>query len=185
MRQFLFTSVTAVENAIGQIDDLHHIVSIGSPKIAVSDRLQAWAKHPDNHMLRLEFEDLGLDFKRRKIVFQRMIVGYEDPPVLFSEQHARELIAFGEQVTGTVLVHCTAGMSRSPACAFVLAAHMLGPGQEDMAANAIRRWPAGGGFPNTLVVHVADDVMNRRGALRRAWTRKWYDRDDYDWGVPT
>jgi predicted protein tyrosine phosphatase len=183
MRRFLFTSVTAVDTAIDRIDGLDHIVSIGAPKTAMPDRLQTWSQHPSNNLLRLEFDDLGLDFVRRKPDLQRMVLGDPNPIVLFSEDHARQLLAFGESVTGTVLVHCAAGLSRSPACAFVLAAQAFGPGQEDRAADSVARWPAGCGFPNTLIVHVADDVMGRQGAMRRAWVRKWYDRDDYDWGV--
>lgn len=58
------------------------------------------------NVLRLEFDDIDI---------------HEDPYQMFNEKHAREIIAFvrrchesGGECTG-ILVHCTAGISRSAA----------------------------------------------------------------------
>lgn len=67
----------------------------------------------------------------------------------------------------TVLVHCHAGVSRSPAAAFALARQALGEGKEREALGyvlTVRPY----GVPNSLVVRHADALLGARGALLRA-----------------
>lgn len=65
---------------------------------------------------------------------------------------------------GRILVSCDYGASRSPALAFVIAAHLLGIGQEREALDmilAIRPEAV----PNQLVVRLGDMLLKRDGAL--------------------
>ena len=68
--------------------------------------------------------------------------------------------------TGPVhlLVHCGAGISRSTAAAYVIAASVLGSGHELEALRLIRRLRPEA-FPNLLVVQQADRLLGRNGQL--------------------
>lgn len=79
------------------------------------------------------------------------------------------LLAYGERVRAAgagarhLLIHCHAGISRSTAAAAVLMSQ-FNPGRETEAFLAlldIRRHA----WPNTRVVEMADDLLERRGAL--------------------
>jgi len=88
-----------------------------------------------------------------------------------AERHDIErLLRFGETLTRDdvrhLLVHCHAGVSRSTAAAAILMAQH-NPGRETEAFERIaeirpRSWP------NSLLVRMADDVLDRRGALTAA-----------------
>jgi predicted protein tyrosine phosphatase len=63
-----------------------------------------------------------------------------------------------------VLVHCDHGASRSPALAYVAVAHLLGPGAEAEALEAVLAIrPCA--VPNSLVVRLGDALLKRQGAL--------------------
>jgi predicted protein tyrosine phosphatase len=66
-----------------------------------------------------------------------------------------------------VLVHCEAGISRSTAAVVILAATLLGPGQEPEAVKIARR-AVPEARPNRLMVRLADEELARNGALERA-----------------
>lgn len=66
-----------------------------------------------------------------------------------------------------LLVHCRAGISRSTAAAYVIAASLLGPGQELEALRLVCRLRPEA-FPNLLVVQHADRLLGRQGQLVRA-----------------
>ncbi|MGE3309201.1 MAG: restriction endonuclease [Limisphaerales bacterium] len=64
------------------------------------------------------------------------------------------------------LVHCQAGVGRSPAVGYVAWAIHLGPGREQeawdrMLDSCVKRWVA----PNSLVIRHADRLLGRDGAL--------------------
>jgi predicted protein tyrosine phosphatase len=80
--------------------------------------------------------------------------------------------ALGIPIDGRVLVHCAAGISRSPAVAFSIACQILGPRKERIALNAIiavRPQMT----PNRLVVRLADLVMGRNGAMIKLVDSIW------------
>lgn len=91
-----------------------------------------------------------------------------------TEQQVRAILDCGQEclkasAAGPVhlLVHCRAGVSRSTAAAYVIAASVLGPGHELEALRLVCRLRPEA-FPNLLVVQLADRLLGRRGQLVRA-----------------
>ena len=77
-----------------------------------------------------------------------------------------DLLAFGADwdETAPMLIHCWAGISRSTACAFILACERSPEADERAIALAMRQ-AAPHAFPNRRIVALADDMMNRRGRM--------------------
>nr|WP_295464464.1 protein tyrosine phosphatase [Mesorhizobium sp.] len=91
--------------------------------------------------------------------------GYVAP----AREHIESLLAFArnwDRATPLV-VHCYAGISRSPAAAYVIAA-ALNPERNaaDLAQELRRLSPAA--TPNLRIVALADKLLDRGGALTRA-----------------
>ncbi len=63
-----------------------------------------------------------------------------------------------------LLIHCWAGISRSPAAAYVLACAMTRPGQEGAIAAELRQ-ASPFATPNPHMVALADDRLGRGGAM--------------------
>lgn len=81
-----------------------------------------------------------------------------------------EAIAFARGFAGRrLLIHCNAGLCRSPALALAVIADRMGPGRETEAVEALASIRPGAA-PNLLVVEIADRLLGRDGALARAWT---------------
>ena len=82
--------------------------------------------------------------------------------------HAAEALAFARlNANEDLLVHCSAGVSRSPAVALGIIADRLGDGFEEAAlAAVIAKRPEA--LPNMMVVHHMDEALARGGALVRA-----------------
>ncbi len=94
--------------------------------------------------------------------------GMEAPDV----RHMRELIAFLDQWRAAaerhpLIVHCWAGISRSPAAAFI-AACMLHPRREETSLAAQLRALAPDVTPNIRMVRLADALLVRNGRLEAA-----------------
>jgi predicted protein tyrosine phosphatase len=87
-----------------------------------------------------------------------------------TETHVRRLIAFAGKIKGRrarVLAHCEAGISRSTAAAVIIYAVALGPGGEEEALlRVFRQRPIA--RPNRRMIEMADDLLDRGGALIRA-----------------
>jgi predicted protein tyrosine phosphatase len=82
-----------------------------------------------------------------------------------SEAHVEQLIAFlrASPPHVSIVIHCLAGVSRSPAAALVALA-LDAPGQE-MEAAALLRAAAPFADPNRLIIELADVSLGRNGAL--------------------
>jgi predicted protein tyrosine phosphatase len=108
--------------------------------------------HPDH--LVLKFEDVDIR---------------DEAIALPKEQHVRAVLEFGRRHTDDdILVHCKAGIARSTALALTIIADRLGPGQEAAAvARLLEVRPEAA--PNLLILGMADDLMEREGALVEAW----------------
>jgi predicted protein tyrosine phosphatase len=130
---------------------IRSLVSIGDPGTDLPvghERAQ--------QVLRLEFYDTD----------------WSDAPFAPSERHVQSVVDFAPcaaELGGTCLVHCEAGVSRSPATAIVLIAAMLASGQEDRAVQAVLQC-APHALPNALVIRRGDKILQRDGALCRTVT---------------
>ena len=87
------------------------------------------------------------------------------------ETHVRAALNFARGwASPSLLIHCHAGMSRSPAIALAILADSKGLGFEDDAVNeliSISRLS----MPNKLIIEIADQILERSGRLISAWER--------------
>lgn len=90
----------------------------------------------------------------------------------------RQLAAPGASTR--ILIHCAAGVSRSPATGFILQCIHRGPGQEQEAlAATVACAVSPFVLPNTLMINYADDLLKRKGEMARVareWNRASYWR---------
>jgi predicted protein tyrosine phosphatase len=107
---------------------------------------------PERH-LRIEVHDIG-----------QPVTGYIAP----EEHHIATLIDFLSacEDDSSVLLHCFAGISRSPAAALI-ALVLDTEGQEAEAARALRR-AAPHAYPNRRMIELADGLLGRSGRLMAA-----------------
>ena len=95
------------------------------------------------------------------------------------------LIGFGNRVCSenadvTVLLHCAAGVSRSPAAAFILLAACLGPGREqDAMKKTAENCESRLIQPNILMVRYADSILERGGSMIRV-VQDWRSRSFFN-----
>lgn len=71
-----------------------------------------------------------------------------------------------------VLIHCRAGVSRSPAVGYAIVCQHTDPGQEEEALDymeSVRPLLV----PNRLIVQFADKILNREGKMLAAWHAKF------------
>ncbi|MFT5682216.1 MAG: putative protein tyrosine phosphatase [Myxococcota bacterium] len=141
--------------------DFEHVVSIGEPDDPLPEPLDA----NDPRVLRLEFMDTAPfdDFT-------------DDGP---QWEHVAALVTFCERIRtlgGATLIHCAAGVSRSSASALTLLAMAYGPGREVAAVRAIAGLPGGHrARPNTAIIRLADEILERDGVLLAALDAEYYD----------
>jgi len=69
--------------------------------------------------------------------------------------------------TPTLLIHCHAGVSRSTAAAYMLACATRSAGEEEALAAQLRAM-CPEATPNALMVALADEALDRGGAMSRA-----------------
>ena len=89
-----------------------------------------------------------------------------DGHILPAEAHVREILAFVRQWdrTAPLLIHCWAGVSRSTAAAFIAACALAPERPESEIARAIRD-ASPTATPNSLLVEVADRMLERDGRM--------------------
>ncbi len=135
------------------------------------------AEHPDAFVCGLlgpdmAHPDLSIPETRRLRLTFHDISGRRDGMTPPDTRHVRELLAFLERWRGMaaarpLLVHCWAGISRSPAAAFI-AACMLHPYREENALAAELRAVAPDVTPNIRMVRLADALLRRNGRMEAA-----------------
>lgn len=125
-----------------------HVVSLASPG-AESAPLPGGVE-----LLRLTFHD---------------IVEPRGELVMAAASDVEALLAFARTWDGIrpLLVHCWAGVSRSPAAAYVIACAASRPGTEALIAASLRQ-AAPFATPNRHVVALGDKFLARRGAMSAA-----------------
>lgn len=86
-----------------------------------------------------------------------------------SPEMIRTIIDLGRTLPAqaTLLVHCFAGVSRSPAAAYILACAAAVRGEEALIARRLRE-ASPKATPNPLMVALADDILGRGGAMNAA-----------------
>jgi predicted protein tyrosine phosphatase len=97
-----------------------------------------------------------------------------------TEEDVRHIIQLAGQLrsdTGTLLIHCEAGISRSTATALIIHACWLGPGREDEAMQRVgdQRPYA---IPNRRMVAIADYLLALDGRLLQA-RDEWLTSPDW------
>ena len=117
----------------------------------IEDPFRVEASYPPQLVLR--FDDISRPF---------------DDYVLPEIQHVRSALEFAEEWGyPSLLIHCHAGMSRSPAIALAIIANCLGVGTEQEAVRELLKIvPLC--TPNKLLVEIIDSELNRNGGLIRA-----------------
>ena len=97
-----------------------------------------------------------------------------------TEEDVRGIIQLAEQLrseSGTLLIHCEAGISRSTATALIIYACWLGPGREDEAMRRVgTQRPYA--IPNRRMVAIADNLLTLNGRLLQA-RDNWLISADY------
>ena len=87
-----------------------------------------------------------------------------------TEEDVQQIIQLAEQLrseSGTLLIHCEAGVSRSTATALIIYACWLGPGSEDEAMErVVTQRPFA--IPNRRMVALADNLLALDGRLLQA-----------------
>lgn len=93
------------------------------------------------------------------------IVAPRDGHVLAGVDHVEALLAFlrGWDRARPLVIHCYAGVSRSPAAAFI-AACALTPRPEDEIARELRRLSPSA-TPNRHLIALADSLLSREGRM--------------------
>lgn len=174
-----FCGLRGVVKQLAQPCRFVRVVSIGVPGEPAPDALAPWAvADAGRRFLRLEFDDISLDGMKELHAKDR---AQFDRLTFCDRAMVAAMLAFARASDGPLLVHCGAGASRSPACALLVNALRLGPGREREAATLTDVRPC---YPNTLVVKLGDDLLEREGALCAAWEETWVPPAPQDWNLP-
>jgi predicted protein tyrosine phosphatase len=125
------------------------------------------------HRLDLTFDDVDLPDPNDPIAIQRAHsrkrwleqVGLPQVPPTSAD--AAAIIRFAhsiQHIQGTLLVHCGAGISRSPAAALICLAVWRGPGAEADCVAELQRLRRGA-VPHPGLIRFADDLLGRDNKL--------------------
>lgn len=131
--------------------DYDAVITIEDPRTRRPIRFHR-VPHPDH--LVMKFEDVDA-----------YDAGLATPDIV----HVRDGVAFArEHADGNLLIHCHVGVCRSTAMGLAVIADRMGPGREREAVEALM---AGNpdARPNLAMVDMADEVLERGGALSAAW----------------
>jgi predicted protein tyrosine phosphatase len=127
------------------------VISIEDPRARRKLRFHR-TPHPDHLVLRLE----DIDHHAPELA---------GPDI----HHVIQALAFArEHHDKRILVHCHVGVCRSTATGLAIIADRLGPGNERLAVETLLASNADA-VPNLLMVGMADEVLQRNGALVAAW----------------
>ena len=124
-----------------------HIVTL----LRIVDRVQRPASVAlENHLI-LGMDDITTEMD-----------GYTHP----AEEHVTQLVDFAKSWDRKtpMVIHCYAGISRSTASAYA-AACALNPGRDEMAIAQEMRRASRTAMPNSLIVSLADHILDRQGRM--------------------
>ncbi len=104
---------------------------------------------------------------QRVLTFDDIVAPF-DNWIIPAEHHVRSALTFARQwEQPSLLIHCHAGMSRSPAIALAIIADWLGARREEEALRELLK-VVHLCTPNGLIVEIADRVLERKGRLVEA-----------------
>ena len=133
-----------------------HLISIWHPAADRDNYTKGiQALFPNAEVLFVVFDDI-----------EQIIDDFDNPPC---NEHVRDILEFGKKITknSVVGIHCMAGISRSSATAMLLLSQHLGPGKELQTAEYIKQLRPQA-RPNRLIIQLADEILERNGALIHA-----------------
>jgi len=147
--------------AIARVRRPSHILSLVSPSVEPTGFQRLAPYH-----LELRFNDIA---EPRE--------GLIDP----TPEHIQSIIEFGRssREQGSLLIHCWAGVSRSPAAAFIIAFDRARPSPAQLAARL--RSTAPYCTPNPRMIALADGILDMQGELVRSITEIGRGQETY-WG---
>lgn len=124
--------------------------------------------HRPGHVVTLtsgEIPDLPYDTRRLCLTFND-IVEPRDELIVPSEVHVERLLSFAEEwdQSRPLLIHCYAGISRSTACAYIVALALNPHLQEAPLAQELRQVSASA-TPNIRLISLADAILGRNGRM--------------------
>lgn len=134
------------------------------------------------------FPDLGPAFMGRHLCLEFHDIHFTTfNRVLPSAIHIDRLIRFLNRWDphDGLLIHCRAGIGRSPATAFIAACyHNPERDEHSIAADLHRASPSA--RPNQTLIRIADNAMERKGRMKAATVSIWQDLPfpDIDEGEP-
>jgi predicted protein tyrosine phosphatase len=104
--------------------------------------------------------------------------------VLPGKHHMLKIIQFAEKWDrkNPLLIHCWAGISRSPAAAAIVALALKPEQNEQQLATSLRKLAAAA-TPNIKMIGLADDLLQRNGKLIRAMENIGRGEDAFE-GTP-
>lgn len=126
----------------------------------------------------------GLDLDDYLRLDMHDIAEVQDGMMPPGEAHVQKLLGFARDWDRKepLLVHCFAGISRSTASAYVIAAALAPERDEVELAETLRRLSPSA-TPNPRIIAFADDVLGRQGRMMRAIRDIGRGADAYE-GVP-
>ena len=145
---------------LGDLDltQFTHVISIWDP---------VWQGR-DNHESQIR-RKLGDATRVHFAYFDDIPVPMDDRVAATPEQ-IQEILAFGATANdrSSILIHCWAGVSRSTAVAYAVLCQAAGPGNEKECLSHLRKIRPQA-VPNSLIVTLAEVVLNRKGAMFSAY----------------
>lgn len=108
-----------------------------------------------NNKIRLQFDDI-------------VLTNYYFSPKI---EDVEALINFCSDIKGKTIIHCMAGISRSPAAGIILYAVLCGKNNEYFAIEKFMQQVNNNPniLPNELMIYVADKLLQRDGKLLNAY----------------
>ncbi len=144
-----------------QHDGITHLLSIDSPGSPTAT--PEWFNGVHRHFAFADVESRSTAFA----------FGVEAP----GKEDVKEILEFGKECLKATLngrvhlvIHCLAGVSRSPAAAYVIMCMLLGPGCEDEVFDYLLKVRSCA-WPNKLIVKYADQILGRNKVMIKAQKR--------------
>jgi predicted protein tyrosine phosphatase len=142
-----------------------------TPLSALPDAMKA---HSPSHIVSLLSSGYMIDVPEgfpaeRHLRLAMQDIADANNPDAPARAHVDRLITFGRSwdAKAPMIVHCWTGVSRSTAATFTILCDRAGPGSEDEIARMLRT-RAPHAQPNKLIVRLADEALDRGGAMVRA-----------------